>query len=312
MQNNFLGELPLKLLDDCSHFDRDPVPVLSSSGGGTLYYRKKRASYHVAGLNMGEPDRELIHTFGIQRVSLLPGAHFRRLDVPYLSVEYIRSGYLQFRQGGRGYELKEGEIFLFQPYLTGDFYAVDSPCHKISIVVNGPLLIPYLAESGLGGVDVLCDVDTGKLDSFIRDFEMLSLEHGKEAERKNGVQTWAFLDFLRNPQCRPHIPRYLIHFEEYCLEHLSEPLTVENMAAACSLSVSHFIRLCREFFGETPYQHLIRLRMRTAASLLLSPEQCSIKRIASRCGYPNALNFSAKFRKFFGVSPRNYILRSGF
>lgn len=299
----------MRRLESCAHFDADRIPKIFSSGEEVLYYRRVRRSFHLSGLNMGAPDRELLHTAAIQRVALLPGAHFRRCHAGYLSVEYICSGVLQFRQEDRGYELEKGELFLFQPGLTGDFYAVDQPCEKLSLVINGPLLGAYLKESALSRIDVLSGIDSGRFLSLIRDFEALAASGGQETERNNSFLTWRFLNFLRHPEPKPDIPRQLIHFDEFCRTRLAEPLTVKEMADACSLSESHFIRLCRQYFGETPYQYLLRLRMRAAVSLLLLPEQRSIKQIAAEVGYPNALNFSTTFKKMFGMSPREYVLR---
>ena len=298
----------MRVLESCDHFDTDAPPLVGSGNDCRFFYRRRRRSFHVAGLNQGMPERELLHCGSVHRTELLRGAHFRSENVKHLSVEYIQSGVLQFRQEGRGYELSAGEVFLLHPRRPcGEFYAVDAGCTKISLLFNGKLLEDFLRESGLGSIDAITSINVAVLESFIRDFEALSQEHGAEAERENGVLSWRFLQFLRAPQPRERPPAQLAGFERFCMEHIADPLlSVGDMAAACPPWESHFIRLGGPHFEAPPYQYLIRLRMRVAAKLLLSADRMPVKQIAEQVGYRNALNFSTEFKKVFGLSPRQY------
>lgn len=300
----------MKSLNDCSHFDADQPPLTWSNGSTRLFYRSNRRSFRVAGLNMGAKNRELLHCGSVRWAELLPGTHFRRENPADLSVEYLRSGTLQFRQEGRGYELTAGEVFLFFPGMAGDFYAVCGECEKVSIIINGKLLGAYLEMSGLVRNEALSGINTVRLERLIREFEALSGRHGVQVERENGFLTWRFLDFLRHPLPSPQLPPQLAACETVCREHLGDPLfSVEELARKCSLSTSHFIRLFRRHFGETPYRYLVRLRMGEAARLLIATELPSVKQVAANVGYRNALNFSTEFRKFFGLSPSQYAER---
>lgn len=297
----------MRILESCDNFDTDAPPLIESNDNYRFFYRKRRRNFHVAALNPGMPGRELLHCGSIHRTELLRGAHFRSENVDHLSVEYVQRGVLQFRQEERGYELSAGELFLLHPRRRGEFFAVDGSCLKISLLFNGQLLPELLRESGLAAIDAIASVNVAVLESFIRDFETLSLEHGSEAERKNGVLSWRFFQFLRAPHLPERPPAQLAGFERFCLEHLADPMiTVGDMAAACRLSESHFIRLCRQHFDATPYQYLIRLRMQVAAKLLLSTDRMPVKQIAEQVGYRNALHFSTEFKKLFGLSPRQY------
>lgn len=51
---------------------------------------------------------------------------------------------------------------------------------------------------------------------------------------------------------------------------------------------------------------LIEFRMKAAAEILRREQEISIKEVTAMVGYQNALNFSTEFRKYFGMSPREY------
>ncbi|MCE2594599.1 AraC family transcriptional regulator [Motilimonas cestriensis] len=81
--------------------------------------------------------------------------------------------------------------------------------------------------------------------------------------------------------------------------------TVDKMAALAHFSAPHFHRLCKQYYQQSPSQHLIRLRMKHAKRLL-SGTDWPIQDIAELVGYPELTNFSARFRKTHHMSPRAF------
>lgn len=70
----------------------------------------------------------------------------------------------------------------------------------------------------------------------------------------------------------------------------------------------YFRERFKECYGITPKYHLYQLRMDYAAGLIMTyGNTLEIGRIASLCGYDDALYFSKKFKKFFGCSPSRYV-----
>jgi len=82
-------------------------------------------------------------------------------------------------------------------------------------------------------------------------------------------------------------------------------LSLEDVAQAAELSVSHLHMLFRDHLGESPHQYLIQKRLRTAGHALATGN-LSIKAVAAEVGYPNAESFCRAFRKFFGRSASEY------
>lgn len=108
---------------------------------------------------------------------------------------------------------------------------------------------------------------------------------------------------IRNPELR--IPDRLQKAEAFMWAGISTPLTLEEIAAEVSLSVSRFSSLFRRYYGESPMQYLNRKRMNLAAQQLLY-HNASCKQIAEMTGYPDQFHFSRRFRQFWGLSPREF------
>ena len=92
---------------------------------------------------------------------------------------------------------------------------------------------------------------------------------------------------------------------EYVRAHLSEPLTVADLAEQVSLSPSAFAHLFREITGRSPYQFVKEIRLDKARELLIDG-QLTVVRVAQEVGYGSVSHFISEFRGRFGVTPRTY------
>jgi AraC-like DNA-binding protein len=85
--------------------------------------------------------------------------------------------------------------------------------------------------------------------------------------------------------------------------------TLNRLANVSSLSLYHFLRTFDRITGVTPYQYVLRARLRHAAVRLVR-ESGSILDLALDCGFGDISNFTRAFRNEFGASPRRYRERS--
>lgn len=93
--------------------------------------------------------------------------------------------------------------------------------------------------------------------------------------------------------------------KSYCSFHLSEPLSLADMAKRAGLSQSRFCAIFRQEFGIAPHQYLLQLRIEHAQELLRSTE-LSLFEIAEYCGFADAQHFSKVFKKAIGIAPGAY------
>lgn len=92
---------------------------------------------------------------------------------------------------------------------------------------------------------------------------------------------------------------------DYMQAHLSESISLEDLAKVACVSRFHLIRMFKHACGETPYQHLTRLRIEHARQRLASGAE-PVADIALDCGFTNPTHFAAAFRRLVGMSPRVY------
>ncbi len=91
----------------------------------------------------------------------------------------------------------------------------------------------------------------------------------------------------------------------YMEQHLHLPLSVGSLAAMVNLSASHFSALFKKESGYAVMDYFTRLRMHKA-SQLLDTTDLSVKEIALRVGYADALYFSRVFRIVHDLAPQHY------
>lgn len=105
-------------------------------------------------------------------------------------------------------------------------------------------------------------------------------------------------------QTNAHI-QVILRAEHYIQTHLSDPLSLEQVAAAVNLSPFHFHRLFKDFFGLTPAQYILNCRIANAKLALLK-EDCSLSVVACDCGFSSQAYFCYKFKLVTGKTPLQY------
>ena len=85
----------------------------------------------------------------------------------------------------------------------------------------------------------------------------------------------------------------------------AKPISNQELARVCGLSVTTFLRHFRKVMGTTPAQAL-RIRRVQAASLELERGADSLDDIAARAGFPNRAYLSRVFRAVLGMPPSAY------
>jgi AraC-like DNA-binding protein len=91
----------------------------------------------------------------------------------------------------------------------------------------------------------------------------------------------------------------------YVRSHLSEPLTVADLADRACLSPSAFAHLFRDVSGMSPYQFIKSIRLDRARELLVAGD-LNVSEVARTVGYPSPSHFINEFKRLYGVTPRVY------
>ncbi len=88
----------------------------------------------------------------------------------------------------------------------------------------------------------------------------------------------------------------------YLDENYMKDITLETISKNLFLSSVYISKMFKEETGESPINHLIRVRIRTARGLL-ETTTLSVRAIADSVGYTDAYYFSKLFKKYYGMSP---------
>lgn len=97
----------------------------------------------------------------------------------------------------------------------------------------------------------------------------------------------------------------LSEIRRYMEEHLDEPLTIPVLSRRTCLSATTFKEGFRRLYGLPVHTWLRQRRMERAAELLRD-SSLSVLGVAQSVGYGSASQFSAAFRRQYGVPPAQY------
>jgi AraC family transcriptional regulator len=101
----------------------------------------------------------------------------------------------------------------------------------------------------------------------------------------------------------PLSSRQLARITEHIVKNLSEPLTIDRLAAVANMSPFHFARCFKHTTGMTPHQFVTRERILRARKMLTSTDQ-PIGDIAMSLGFASQSHFADVYRKITGRTPR--------
>ena len=90
----------------------------------------------------------------------------------------------------------------------------------------------------------------------------------------------------------------------YIENHISEEITVEDVAAAVHMSKYYFLRKFKEITGMTVHNFIVNKRIISACRAMT--EGKSITESWQQTGFADYSSFLRNFRKIYGISPREY------
>ncbi len=99
----------------------------------------------------------------------------------------------------------------------------------------------------------------------------------------------------------PMVDRAIVYIQS----HLTDKLTVEEIAASTGYSPSYFSHMFAEETGLSPYQFVLKSRL-DQAQQLLKTTRLPVQEIAFQCGFNSAANFCYTFRRVTGMSAHDY------
>lgn len=91
----------------------------------------------------------------------------------------------------------------------------------------------------------------------------------------------------------------------YIREHYAEKIVLADIAGAGNVCKSKCCSLFKEEMGQTAIEFVNYYRLRMSADIIVSSDY-SITQIAYDCGFDNLSYYCKNFKKYFGISPKQY------
>ncbi len=160
---------------------------------------------------------------------------------------------------------------------------------KLCFELASAIYFAYLGEAG--------ETETGKLDALSKSLRSASREEACEV-------TEMFLSQMLGSQ-EENVHDIVAKAKYYIAEHLTEELTVSNIAVSLYITPNYFSRLFKRVTKEGCNEYIVRKRIEKAKSLL-DTTSLKIGEIAMMVGYRDTNYFSLAFKKHTGKSPTKY------
>lgn len=256
-------------------FDTKPKMIIGSVAEGfeNLYISYNDAKYLLDTEKEGIQD--IIQTFGAKNKSDIFRDIFTELKGIMCSnignTDYVMKAFRTFTRAAQSYNLSQQTV------------------RRLCFEMASATYFSYTGDSG--------EVEAGKLDALSKSLLSATREEACEV-------TEMFLSQMLGKE-EESVHEIIAKAKYYISEHLTEDLTVSNIAASLYITPNYFSRLFKRVTKEGCNEYIVRKRIEKAKSLL---ETTSLKtgKIAMMVGYRDTNYFSLAFKKHTGKSPTKY------
>lgn len=111
-------------------------------------------------------------------------------------------------------------------------------------------------------------------------------------------------DYVPHSQYKKLEPAVIYLEKNFKNPHIS----VENLAKMCDISYCYFQQLFSKKYGVTPIKYIVSLKINYSCDLL-NKTSYNISEIAELSGFSDVYFFSRQFKKYIGISPKEYRTR---
>jgi AraC-like DNA-binding protein len=235
-----------------------------------------------------------------------------REDFPYYAVEFVSRGEGTLALNGKTHPLMTGAVFAYGPGIQHDMNCdPKKPMIKYFVDFSGPGAPAFLGRPGPRPGEIVQStspqhivdifeqlIEAGKRDTPFREricraiAQHLLLRIAESAVPLGAVGAIAFETFLN---CRQWMDTNYRRTE-----------SLQQIAENCNVEMSYMCRLFKRYAHQSPWQYVLRLKMRAAAQRLQARD-ARVGDVAEEFGFADPFQFSRSFRKVFGVSPRKFM-----
>lgn len=178
--------------------------------------------------------------------------------------------------------------------------SLEDPLQQLRFLFVGAIIL-FAQAAEEGGLE--SEVTHNLNNAYIRRAAVADME------RLKVLLPLAAVDFAQRVESvgRSQVPAVNI-CRTYIHNHLHYKITLDELAAACSLSPNHLSTVFRKATGVGLKAYILNEKLNAAAQLLQG-SNLSVAEIAFQFSFCSHSNFSAHFKEKFGISPADYRMK---
>lgn len=260
-----------------------------------------------------------IRLTGVYYIDLLytqKHAHTLHKHQNVVELLYIYSGEGRYRVGNREYAVCEGDVVICNAStLHGEEMYLQNTIQTYCIALSG-VEIPGLPDNYLVSSEHRPVVTLTRFKEMVHTmmpniYDMFLLkekELGKQLAISVLMMTYQELQIQERDSRNPIVQRTETMVREitrYLDLHYTEPLRMETICREFHLSPSYLSHMFKNETGLAPKQYIVLRRIGEAQSLLAETD-IPIHTIEERLGFGSSCHLTATFKKYVGISPREY------
>lgn len=248
---------------------------------------------------------------GVRNVKEIPHKH------THMEIAYIISNRATFEIDGVRYDVKEGDFVIINPEQThsGLIVSPENLSEEFFVGFSDFTFNDMPQNTLFKGDFPIITTNVKARKNILYVINQMLEENNQEQTGKHAILKSYLVQFIllairekqqqHNNQTTNNKSKVSEEITKYFYEHFSEKISLDQIAKNMYLSPFYISKIFKEEVGESPINHLIKIRLEMAKELLLN-EDLSVKEVSFNVGYEDAYHFSKIFKKYYGVSPIEY------
>lgn len=169
---------------------------------------------------------------------------------------------------------------------------------KYHLIVTIALITRFCIEGGLPPEKAYT-----LSDLYIRQLDLCkSIEEVRQIHKK---VTFDFANRMKKLQQKHVLSKPTVRAIDYINLHLQQKLTLDEICDVIGLSKTYFCKLFKQETGYTINKYILKLKIDTAANMLLYTEHSEIS-LANYFSFSSLSHFINEFKRQVGVTPKQY------
>lgn len=241
-----------------------------------------------------------------------------------LEIGVVLKNDLEYRFNDNTYHGRPGDVFLCRPFEPHWSYGRPDQPFECILVLFTPSALRNIPEGNLllkpfynvQGVKPFIPAYS-RYAQAIRQAAILAME-----AQEQGIEAWKTCQYMHFIQILLQVNEFVkeskaskdINLQNYeiaevvgyMLNHYKKPLDMETLSRQSGMGRTMFFKEFRRLTGLSPNEFLNRLRIQSAMDSLSGSTNESMIDLAYANGFQSLSTFNKQFKKFTGVSPRDY------